>query len=242
MRRPLQGLNAGKPYSSQIKPFNFVLSCHVKVLGRPLAVDPERFHLIAPYEKDPRKWASLPWIDQYSGKYYGVSMSGPHGTRAATRVKTHGDVLREYEHHAESKCADTTERRHISRRSGFFAAGMCRSAGCASSARNQIGSKKSIKASRRSRTSRISIIRMRGATSGTVVTPIIRAMPLNELLRLSGLSRAPLQAIRAGRRPHAKNRAMLTTIANDQRPHFQASDDRCLATLPARELIRGSCG
>jgi hypothetical protein len=41
----------------------------------------------------------------------------------------------------------------------------------------------------------------------TVVLPVLRAMPLEKLQRLSGLSRAALQAIRAGRRPHAKNRA-----------------------------------
>ena len=64
--KPLKALNAGKPYAEQIKPFNFILSCHVPPLGHPVGADPKRFHLIAPYESDPRKWDRLPWIDQYS--------------------------------------------------------------------------------------------------------------------------------------------------------------------------------
>jgi hypothetical protein len=104
--RLLQDLNAGKPYGEQIKPFNFIVSCHVRGLGHPVGADPN--HLMAPYEKDPRRWAKLPWNDQHTGQRYGVSTSGPHGTRAAARVKTYGDVLREYEHHAESKCADAS--------------------------------------------------------------------------------------------------------------------------------------
>jgi hypothetical protein len=104
--RPLENLNKGKRYPDQIKPFNFLLSCHVKRLGQPPGTDPEHFHLIAPYESDPRRWLKMDWIDQYTGKRYGITTQGSHGTRHTARVKTHGDVLREYEFHAESKCAD----------------------------------------------------------------------------------------------------------------------------------------
>ncbi len=62
-------------YDKQIKPFNLILSCHVRKLGHPIGADPERFHLIAPYETDPRKWETMRWIDQYSkdGKRYRIS-------------------------------------------------------------------------------------------------------------------------------------------------------------------------
>lgn len=75
--KPLQKLNDGKPYDKQIKPFNFIVSCHVRKLGHPIGTDPERFHLIAPYETDPRKWKATQWIDQYSkvGKRYRISTS-----------------------------------------------------------------------------------------------------------------------------------------------------------------------
>ncbi|MGC2651323.1 MAG: hypothetical protein WA304_11025, partial [Candidatus Cybelea sp.] len=106
--KPLKALNAGKPYAQQIKPFNFILSCHVLPLGHPVGVNPERFHLIAPYETDPRKWERLPWIDQYStkGARYRISTTLPSPTRQIARVKSYGDVLEEYEFHEEAKCAD----------------------------------------------------------------------------------------------------------------------------------------
>jgi hypothetical protein len=106
--KPLKILNDGKPYDKQIKPFNFILSCHVRRLGHPIGAEPERFHLIAPYETDPRKWETMRWIDQYSkdGRRYRISTSALHGSRTMARVKSYGDVLREYEYHPEAKCAD----------------------------------------------------------------------------------------------------------------------------------------
>lgn len=106
--RPLAKLNAGKSYAQQIKPFNFILSCHVAKLGHPSHADPERFHLIAPYERDPRTWLALPWIDQYSGKPYRISTTLATSTRQIARVKSYGEVLEEYEFHEEAKCADAS--------------------------------------------------------------------------------------------------------------------------------------
>jgi hypothetical protein len=59
-----------------------------------------------PYETDSRKWLRKLWIDQYSGKEYRITTVGHHGDRHTARVKTYGDVLREYEYHPESKYAD----------------------------------------------------------------------------------------------------------------------------------------
>jgi hypothetical protein len=106
--KPLTAFNASKPYPQQIKPFNFILSAHVAPFGRPSGADPERFHLIAPYESDPRKWEKLPWMDEYSEKWYRISASLPSATRSLARVKSYGDVLEEYEYHAEAKCADAS--------------------------------------------------------------------------------------------------------------------------------------
>ncbi len=104
--RPLATLNEGKRYSDKIKPFSFLLTCHVKAFGHPIGTDPEHFHLIAPYESDPGKWLKKDWIDQYSGKLYRITTSDHSGTRRTARVKTYGNVLHEYEYHAEVKCAD----------------------------------------------------------------------------------------------------------------------------------------
>jgi len=104
--KPLTALNTGKPYWDQIKPFNFLLTSHVRAFGHPPGIDPERFHLIAPYETDPRKWLQSSWIDQYTGKQYRITTADYYRPRDAARVKTHGETLREYEFHPESKCAD----------------------------------------------------------------------------------------------------------------------------------------
>jgi hypothetical protein len=107
---PFASFNKGKRYVDQIKPFNFLLTCHVNPLGHPPGTDPERFHLIAPYESNPQRWLEMPWTEQYSGKTYDITTEGRHGNRHTARVKTYGEVLREYESHAESKCADVEGR------------------------------------------------------------------------------------------------------------------------------------
>jgi hypothetical protein len=104
--RPLSRLNIDKPYPQQLKPFNFLLTCHVHAFGHPTGVDAERFHLIAPYESDPARWTELEWIDQYGGKSYRITTDGHHGGQGIARVKTYRDVFEEYEWHPESKCAD----------------------------------------------------------------------------------------------------------------------------------------
>ena len=104
--KPLAKLNRRKPYWKQIKPFNFLLTCHVKRLGHPPGVKPDRFHLIAPYDTDSRQWLKKNWIDQYSEKEFRITTTAAHGDRHTARVKTYGDVLMEYEYHPESKCAD----------------------------------------------------------------------------------------------------------------------------------------
>jgi hypothetical protein len=107
LMRSLESLNAGKPYPAQIKPFNFLATSHVNAFGHPLGVDPEKFHLISPYDSDSRKWLEKEWIDQHSGKRYRITTKGNCGTRYAARVKTYGEVVTEYESHPEAKCADS---------------------------------------------------------------------------------------------------------------------------------------
>ena len=108
--RPLENLNRGKQYPDQIKPFNFLLSCHVRAFGHPLGADPERFHLISPYQTDSREWLKQEWNDQYSAERFRVTTRGEHGGKQLARVKTYSDVVQEYEFHPEAKCADSTGR------------------------------------------------------------------------------------------------------------------------------------
>ena len=106
LMKSFESLNAGKPYSDQIKPFNFLLTAHVIPFGHPVGVDPEKFHLFTPYDSDPRKWLDKEWIDQHSKKRFRITTYGYCGSRQTARVKTYGDVVTEYEFHPESKCAD----------------------------------------------------------------------------------------------------------------------------------------
>jgi hypothetical protein len=106
LMKPFTKLNEGKKYADQIKPFNFLITCHISPLGHPLHVTPEQFHLIAPYELNPAKWLNADWIDQYTGKPYRITTAGHHGGVNVARVKTYGEVALEYAFHPESKCAD----------------------------------------------------------------------------------------------------------------------------------------
>jgi hypothetical protein len=101
--KPFADWNRGKPYAEQVKPFNFLLSAHVAPLGLPPGVDGTRFHLIAPYESDPRKWLTLSWTDRYSGKRYPITTTTSPYATSVVRVKTYRDVLDDYRTHPEAK-------------------------------------------------------------------------------------------------------------------------------------------
>ncbi len=102
MLRPFASLNKGLVYDRQVKPFNFLMSAQVGPLGHPPNVDPQRFHLIAPFNKDARQWRKLRWIERYSRKSYTIATNGQPSVNVV-RVKSYGDVLREYATHPEPK-------------------------------------------------------------------------------------------------------------------------------------------
>jgi hypothetical protein len=95
-------LNRGKPYAEQIKPTNFALSAHVAPFGHPPGVDPHRFHLFAPFERDPRKWQAQPWYDVYSQQQYVIGV-GPHVDPDVVRVQSYRDIIEAYATHPEAK-------------------------------------------------------------------------------------------------------------------------------------------
>jgi len=215
--KPFDDLNAGKKYADQLKPFSFLQSCHISQLGHPIGTDPERFHLVAPYESDPKKWLKGDWFDQYSGERYQITTAGHHGTRDTARVKTYGDVLLEYEFHPEAKCADSSgnpcskqstgllQRRHV--RIGLikYIAKESNSlenveAGVVHSAQNVYTEYSD----------------PRRDEWQMVILPALKKLPLKVLVAKSGISERELKYIRAGRsRPHPKNRRSLTWIAKN---------------------------
>ncbi len=215
--QPFEKLNEGKRYADQIKPFNFLLTCHVKQFGHPLGSDPEHFHLIAPYESDPKQWLKMDWTDQYTGNRYRVTTAGNHGERQTARVKTYGEVLREYEFHPESKCADANgnacgkqtigllHRRHIRIEQIKYIGKESNSledviSGLIHSAQNVYTEYPD----------------PRRDGWQTKILPALKKAPLPLLMERSNLSHTMLTDVRAGRKtPHPKNQALLAAILGE---------------------------
>jgi hypothetical protein len=209
--RPLANLNKGKSYPNQIKPSNFLLTCHTGPFGAPPGVNPERFHLIAPYDPVPSHWPGMTWINQYSGKEFGITTAGHHGRRGMARVKTYGDVLAEYEIHPESKCAGSDgrvcgkqtigllQRRHVRVDDLQYIGKESNSIDAVESglvhARENVYTE---------------YVDTRRDEWQTKTLPKLKRAPLALLVRKSGLSRRMLIESRAGRsRPHPKNQKSL---------------------------------
>jgi hypothetical protein len=217
MMRPFDKLNRGKPYAQQIKPFNFLLSCHVNPLGHSTGCDPEHFHLIAPYQSDPSQWTKREWIDRHSGSSYSITTTEPFGNRHTARVKTYGDVLLEYEFHPESKNADAQgnpcrkqtigllQRRHVRIEKIEYIG----------KESNQIEEVESGLLH-----SEADVYTHYGDTRRdeweTKIRPALQKVSLNEIARRTGMSRDAVIDWRMGRsRPHPRNRDALVAALRE---------------------------
>jgi hypothetical protein len=212
--RPFAKFNEGKAYADQIKPFNFLVSCHTKAFGHPIGADPEKFHLVAPYESDSRRWLEMEWVDQYSGQTYGITTDGYFGDRRKARVKRYGDILTEYEFHPETKNADS-----YGNPSGKQTIGLLQRRHIKIGKIKYIGKESNliedVEAGLVHSESDIytEYVDPRRDEWETKIRPALKKIPLVRLVKLSGLSRSTLIELRAGRsRPHRKNRELLTSI------------------------------
>jgi hypothetical protein len=212
--KPVANFNRGKKYAQHIKPFNFLVTCHVKQLGHPPGTDPEQFHLIAPYEINPRKWLKMPWVNQYTGDTFRITTAGHHGTRWSARVKTYGETLEEYEFHPESKCADKMGNPCAKQTVGLLnrrqiRIGTIKFIGKESNSLEEVESGL-IQSAQNVYTEYPDPSR---DAWDTVIRPALKIPGLDLLVKLSGLSRRMLIDSRAGRsNPHRKNRELLTSI------------------------------
>jgi hypothetical protein len=214
--RSFKSFNEGKAYTEQIKPFNFVLTCQVRPFGHPTGADVSRFHLIAPYEGDSRKWDRTQWTDQYSGKQYRISASLDHGTDRTARVKTFGDVLEEYEFHPESKCANAFDftcqkdtvgllrRRHVSIEVIKFVG-------------KESNNLEDVEAGLIHSEREVYTEYCDPARDEWTVQhlPLLRSIPISVLMKKTGLSRRALNYLRAGRRPNKSTRSVLERLLKD---------------------------
>lgn len=118
--QPFRHLNQGRPYTAQVKPFNFLMAIHLGHFGLPKGVQAERFQLVAPFEPDARRWLRRPWYTLYACKRRredGSEEELPAGSefrvtarQASEQVddhaaiaRTYGDVLEDYRRHPETK-------------------------------------------------------------------------------------------------------------------------------------------
>ena len=212
--RSLAKLNVGKKYGARLKPFNFLLSCHVKQFGHPPGVDPEKFHLVAPYELNSSRWLEMPWIDQHAGQHYRITTEGFHGSRGVARVKTYGDVLREYAFHPGSKSADAR-----GKPSGKQTIGLLQRRHIRVSQIIYIG-----KESNKLEEIESGLIHSaqsvyteypdpRREEWETKILPALRKLPVRVLIRLTNKSRSMLTRTLAGRsRPRRRNQMLLKAV------------------------------
>jgi hypothetical protein len=210
--RSLAAFNRGKSYAEQIKPFNFLLSAQVHELGYPLGVDPQRFHLIAPFETDPAKWLTQPWIDLYSGERFRATTSHDRGRNVA-RLKTYTEVLTAHEYHPELKC-DGPNGQPCGKRT----VGLLRLRDVVIESVAFIGKESN-------RLEEVEEHMLSGAEQVYTeypdpardkwtmkILPVLWMMPMTELQTQSRLSRAARQALRAGRKPHPRDRRALIDL------------------------------
>jgi hypothetical protein len=109
--RPFAELNAAKPYSEQVKPFNFLLVAHIAPGGHPARVDPKRCALVASYEPYARLWRTLPWRNVYDpgaapytlSTETLISQGGHPLATGIAGVKSYRNVLDAYRVHPEAK-------------------------------------------------------------------------------------------------------------------------------------------
>lgn len=206
-------LNADRGYPGQVKPFNFLLTCHLQPFGTPPGADTDRFQLIAPYETDPARWTKMPWTERYSQRPYRITTANSPDRRTAV-VKSYGDVLLEYENHPEAKLADS-----MGRASAKTTLGLLQRRRVHPATLKYIGKESNqleqveaglITADEDVYTEYTDPARDEWAT---VILPAIRKMPLKTLVEITGMSRRAVMDWRAGRsRPHASSRAILCLI------------------------------
>ncbi len=94
-----------KPYADRVKPFNFLLAGHTAPLGFPHGVDPKHFLLVAPYERDPKRWLKLRWTDVHFGQSFGVTTSIERHTYdpETALLQTYASALADFRLHPEPK-------------------------------------------------------------------------------------------------------------------------------------------
>ena len=162
--------------------------------------------------RDPRKWLTLPWIDQYSGKQYRISTTLATGTKQIARVKSYGDVLEEYEFHGGQvrRC----QRRAVRQANrGAVTAPACeRSSPPPLSAKSRISLKRSSRAVAGAGDVFTEYPDPRRDEWTASIWPWLKSRTVPEVMELTGYPRKTIQRWRQGQRPSTKSLARLSAM------------------------------
>lgn len=166
------------------------------------------------HDKLPTIHADIDAVAEKGDDTYRITTTGQSGARKMARVKTYGDVLREYEFHPESKCADADgnacdkqtigllQRRHI-------CIDQIKFIGKESNQLEEVDAGL-IHSELDVYTEYIDQRRDEWQTN---ILPVLKKLPLSFLIRESEICRRALLDIRAGRsRPQPKNQERLIAI------------------------------
>jgi hypothetical protein len=203
-----------RPYG-RVRPYNFLLTAHVVPLGHPPGTDTKHFQLIAPYNRDPRQWKKLAWIDTYTGQNYQITTTGPPGESEAI-VKTYRDVLDDYRNHPEPKSADPDGHPCTKETGGLLARRHITPAGHI----HHIG-----KESNKLEDREAGLVHDPAEVLNeypnpthddfkTLVAPVLRELPIADIEKAAGISERTIRRARKGdTTPHPATRAKLTAHA-----------------------------
>ena len=89
--------NQRRAYAEQVKPFNFML------IARDASIGADRKVLVAPYERDSRRWLRQPWRNRADGRPYPITVRIPAGGSEVVRVVTYESQLAQHRVHMEAK-------------------------------------------------------------------------------------------------------------------------------------------
>jgi hypothetical protein len=214
--RPFLGYNDSRSPCSQIRPYNFLLHAHVAPFGHPLGANPARFRLVAPYERDARRWPKLAWCDLYTGDRCTITTIGDPSPDAV-RVKTYRDVLGLYATHPEPK-SNGSDGKPCRRDT----VGLLQRRPVTMSMLSLIG-KESNKLDERASGLVGDLDDVLSDYDGgrydmwlDLVRPAIADLPTSVLAERSGLDARTIQRVRGGKAtPHPRHRAALTLIASE---------------------------
>lgn len=210
--RAFDAYNQPRPVSERIRPYNFYLTALVAPFGHPEGVDPQRFHLAAPWSADPPAWLELPWFDTYSTQQFGVTVVDDFKRSGRVFLRTYRDVLHLYVARPEAKSLDLDEK--AGRAAGLLSRRDVRAAttsyiGKESNLIEEVGMGLWHKLDE--------VVTELGRARDPwtqLVAPILREIPASRLVDETGLSRRTIQRLRNGHmRPHPRNAAVLTGVA-----------------------------